>query len=220
MSWLHTPRESATVLSTNNLELGASFRDAPLPGLRYEIGGAVDVPSRTYARAGTAFSSSTPYHYLYPMLPRRFLYNRRGAGWNPQRFLVSSVAIVPHARIEWDPIREMALGLEVDVPVLVDADNGRFTVLPQVAIEVAGRFEGACLAGVRAELTTSPARGFPGQGGVSVSAEPFLRLALPVERTNVFVRLGLRVPFGPAYPFIASHPIGFIGGTLAAGALY
>ncbi len=45
-----------------------------------------------------------------------------------------------------------------------------------------------------------------------------MRLALPVEKTHVFVRLGLRVPFGHAYPF--SHPIGFIGGTLAAGVLY
>lgn len=197
------------VLTTNNVELGASFRDAPAPGWRYELGGTVTVPSRT----DTTLDSPPPVPSLYPRLPLRgVLRSLRFGGWNPQRFALSTLALVPHARVEVDPIAELVLGLEVDMPILISYGNGGVEPYPQLALEIAGRFEELCLAGLRTELTSYE--------GWNVLFEPFVRLAFPFRTTDAFVRLALRVPVGPAYPFVTEAPLGYIGGALEGGILF
>lgn len=194
-------------LASDALEVGAAFRDAPAPGWRYELGGAVAVPSVTYTT-----QPPPPSRTLYPTVAPRDLPRQRSA-WNPQRLARDTMSVVPHARVEVDPIAEMVLGLEVDVPILVSMMDGHVDVLPQIALEAAARIERSSLVGMRGELTT--------YRGASVLIEPFVRIALPFHRSDAFVRVGVRIPLGPAFPFaIGGTPFGFIGGAIDAGALF
>lgn len=198
--------DDIVVLVTHNVQLGAAFRDAPAPGWRYELGGALTMPSetRTVIDGVDDESSHLPLRNLLDSLPAWL-------GWNAHRHRRDTLSIVAHARLELDPIPELVIGAEVDVPITLAFDREEVDVRPQVALEIAGRFEEVSLAGLRAELTSYP--------DVNVLLEPFVRLTYALGSGAVFVRVGLRLPLGPGYPFATEAPLGYVGATLEAGAL-
>lgn len=205
-------RDDLVVLVAHNVQLGAAFRDAPAPGWRYELGGALTVPSWTV----TTIDADDPpppgsVPSPFPESPIRNLLAARATGWNAHRHRRDTLSIVAHARLELDPIPELVIGVEADVPFTVLFETESVDVRPQVALEIAGRFEEVSLAGLRAELTSYP--------DVNVLLEPFVRLTYALGSGAAFVRVGLRLPLGPGYPFATEAPLGYVGATLEAGAL-
>lgn len=206
VSWGLGPFNGAIV---HNPQLGAHFRDAPARGWRYELGGMVTIATLAQTPSETRPPGSLAP--LFPRLPIRHALHRMVRTWSAYRYVPGVFAVVPHARLEVDALAELVLGLDVDLPILIAA-TGSASVHTQVALEIAGRFERTCLAGLRTELTTYP--------NVNVLFEPFVRLAVPFLSTDLFTRISLRIPVGPTFPFLTDGPAGHLGGAVELGALF
>lgn len=216
VQWVESaPSDELVVLRGGNPELGVAFFDAPAPGWRYELGGALTVPAATQ----TVVDGSEPRGAsLFPTLPPAAALGWHSLGWDAHLVAIDTLAVVARGRIAWDPLAELALGVDVASVLHVPLSGGPF-VVAQVALQVAGRIDGAQLVGLRAELTTySVETWVPSE--VNVLLESFVRLAATNIAPGAFVRMALRLPLGPAFPFATQSPFGYLGASLAGGVLY
>jgi hypothetical protein len=197
----------------DNPELGAMFRDAPAPGFRYELGSAMTVPiADTVVVEREEPPPRGGVSDLYPRLPiRNVTVVNQGAQWNVHRALLSTIAIIPRMRFELDPLSFLALGLEVDIPIVMDIDRAQVEVYPQIAIEIAGRFEEASFIGTRVELTSYRAYNF--------LLEPFVRLAFDGGPLWGFVRVAARFSVA-SIPGLGFFPIEDYSTSAELGALF
>lgn len=215
---IRLPSELAVeVVDLGNPELGASFRDTPADGWRFELGGAVTLPTAT-REIVSAPPPPVPGMVapLYPTLPLRNILNQRPYGWNAHRLVLDAAAVIAHARGEWDPIPQLVVALQVDLAMHVALDGGGVDFYPQAELTVAGRFLDSSLLGLRAELTTF------GWTDFNVMLDPFVRLDLPDDGADAhaFLRASVRVPLGPSYRLPDSSLPGWLGASLELGVLH
>lgn len=195
MSWDFPISGTFTAVATEAPELGAYFRDAPIPGVRYELGGALTIPvaSRT-AIEGVATD-------IVPWDPN----------WNEHRTRPETIAFLLRTRWEFDLHPHLVLGAEVSFPITIDFEGG-VTFLPQGALEVAARFLGASLVGLRLELT----RTLSAYGELArVLAEPFLRIVFEMaDHTAAYVRVSARMSPEPTHIAATGSGASFETGVL------
>lgn len=212
--WFRLGPDQTVTIETGNPSLGAFFRDAPAHGWRYELGGSTTVPVATSTTADGR-DPPIPVSLLFPPLPLPIPRRATDLGWDTHLYDESTWSLIPRARVEWDPIEELVLGLEVRVPVLLRFLRRGVTVeaIPQGRLEIAYRVPRWLFLGVRFDVTRTLQ-----PSSVSTALEPFVRVDIPDAWT--FLRLGLRIPLGPAYPFAATEPVGLLGVSLHGGVLF
>jgi hypothetical protein len=218
LSWSWPELDDPGVLfETGNPELGAAFRDAPAPGWRFEIGGAITIPISQVL----VLDSIEPRFTTGDFPPGSFgVEAPMNTDWNLQRRIRNTFTLLARAHGEFDPIPEIVLGLELVLPLYVAAAEQRVFVYPRVALEGAYRWAFS-LVGLRVELATFPlSYGFAYSEWIDFLLEPFVRYAFSDIQGTPYLRASLRVPVGPSVPFIGSEPVGVIGAALEIGTLF
>jgi hypothetical protein len=188
-----------TYVRVGNPRLGAAWHQRG-DGWRGEIGGAVNMPfvwDETPDRLVVTTAAA-----LFFGDPGEFEYARYRGGWNAFQLAPNRFAVIAHTRWEFDPHPAVALGVELDVPLVLEIDAAETVVLPQVAIEGAWRFLRASMIGARAQLVTThiaiqPRVPFPRAYGAVALIEPFVRFVADDEVVPWFAAVSLQITLGP-----------------------
>ena len=205
------------VLYPSSPQLGAYYIAAPAPGWRVELGGALAIGIHESEVIDSA-CYGTPMYCLSPQPPGPT--GEETLGWNAYRRTLDAVVAIPRARVEWDPVPDLALGAEIEIPIYVFHERGEVNAFPQGMIEVAVRGWSAILVGARTQLTSYFTERWrtDRRHELNVTLEPFVRGMLFERAVGGFVEASALFSMGPAYPLIGNplHSSYFSGGYFGA----
>lgn len=205
-----------TYNALGNPRVGASWHSADDAGLRLEIGGALNIPYLARQNVQRLELGSAGPGYGVVIVPDRA---RLRGGWSAFQLTDARFAVTAHARVELDPSPDLAIGGELDLPLVFQLDRGQTVFLPQLAVEGAYRFFGFSLVGLRLQGVVVH---IAGRYGFDVLLEPFLRLAQRIDAVAAYGAVSVQLDLGPDHPpsFSGSPVRGLFGLKLGGGVLF